>query len=459
MKKVLLATTLASIIIICLQVLWIYNAYQSYATEQLMKTNNTLDVCIGQELIKRQKHHFKDLNKPQVTFTPASTPSPEYIRKHKNEIIDLSSNKLGKNKTIAEAFQQYSQDIETYKHNPLKLTVLDSIFKTQIKTGNKKELLDLKRYCIISYNKDSIMTSHIGNLAPNSSWGSYTDWYPIGSKGMQYIRAKAEIPISDFLLKMIGVLTGSAVMIFIALGCIAYQLIVIRRKDRQFEEREKSVNGTIHDLKSPLSGIIMLMNWMKSNEEDDAKKKMMGDTSLQASHLVNDIEALLITARRDRRRVLIQKTEMDLMQTVQKVKEQLDIQYNKKQHTINIISSSEVVKVKADAMYMGNVFRNLMENALKYSDDGVEVIVELSQSQNHFVQVSVKDNGWGIYKKYQKKVFEQFYQVPRSNDKLQRGYGIGLPYTKYIIEAHGGKMKLESEPDKGSIFTFWLPDE
>jgi signal transduction histidine kinase len=459
MRKVLFATTLASAIIVCLQAIWICNAYRSYATEQLMNTNEILNSSIGQELINRQKNNFSNLKRHKLSATTMSAPSPEYIKKHKTEIIDLSSNKLGKNKTIAEAIQQYSQDIETYKHNPLKLTVLDSIFKAQIKTGNKKEPLDLKRYCIISYNKDSIMTSHIGNLPPNRSWGTYTDWYPIGTKGLQYIRAKVEIPISDFLLKMIGVLTGSAVMIFIALGCIAYQLIVIRRKDRQFEEREKSVNGTIHDLKSPLNGIIMLMNWMKSNEEDDTKKRMMGDTSLQASHLVNDIEALLITARRDRRRVLIQKTEMDLMQTAQKVKEQLDIQYNQKQHTINIISSTKIITVKADAMYMGNVFRNLMENALKYSDDGVEVIVELSLSQNHFVQVSIKDNGWGINKKYQKKVFEQFYQVPRSNEKLKRGYGIGLPYTKYIIEAHGGKMKLESEPDKGSIFTFWLPDE
>lgn len=459
MRRVLFAAMLASVIIICLQAIWISNAYHSYVTEQLMNTNDILNSSIGQELINRQKNNFSNLKRHKLSATTMSAPSPEYIKKHKTEIIDLSSNKIGSNKTIAEAFQQYTQDIEMNKHNFLRLSTLDSIFQTQIKTGNKKEPLDLKRYCIISYNKDSIMTSHIGNLAPNSSWGSYTNWYPIGTKGLQYIRAEVEIPISDFLLKMIGALTGSAVMIFIALGCIAYQLLVIRRKDRQFEEREKSVNGTIHDLKSPLSGIIMLMNWMKSNEEDDSKKKMMGDTSLHASHLVNDIEALLITARRDRRKVLIQKTEMDLMQTVQKVKEQLDIQYNQKQHTINIISSLEVVKVKADAMYMGNVFRNLMENALKYSDDGVEVIVELSQSQNHFVQVSVKDNGWGINKKYQKKVFEQFYQVPRSNDKLQRGYGIGLPYTKYIIEAHGGKMKLESEPDKGSIFTFWLPDE
>ncbi len=459
MRRVLFAAMLASVIIICLQAIWISNAYHSYVTEQLMNTNDILNSSIGQELINRQKNNFSNLKRHKLSATAMSAPSPEYIKKHKAEIIDLSSNKIGPNKTIAEAFQQYTQDIEMNKHNVLRLSALDSIFQTQIKTGNKKEPLDLKRYCIISYNKDSIMTSHIGNLAPNSSWGSYTDWYPIGSKGLQYIRAKVEIPISDFLLKMIGVLTGSAVMIFIALGCITYQLVVIRRKDRQFEEREKSVNGTIHDLKSPLNGIIMLMNWMKSNEEDDSKKKMMGDTSLQASHLVNDIEALLITARRDRRKVLIQKTEMDLMQTAQKVKEQLDIQYNQKQHTINIISSTKIVTVKADAMYMGNVFRNLMENALKYSDDGVEVIVELSQSQNHFVQVSVKDNGWGIYKKYQKKVFEQFYQVPRSNEKLKRGYGIGLPYTKYIIEAHGGKMKLESEPDKGSIFTFWLPDE
>ena len=163
MRKVLFATILASLIIVCLQAIWICNAYRSYATEQLMNTNEILNSSIGQELINRQKNDFSNLKRHKLSATTMSAPSPEYIKKHKTEIIDLSSNKLGKNKTIAEAIQQYSQDIETYKHNPLKLTVLDSIFKTQIRTGNKYESLNLKKYCIISYRKPA-PKSLLGNL-------------------------------------------------------------------------------------------------------------------------------------------------------------------------------------------------------------------------------------------------------------------------------------------------------
>ena len=97
-----------------------------------------------------------------------------------------------------------------------------------------------------------------------------------------------------------------------------------------------------------------------------------------------------------------------------------------------------------------------MENALKYSDDGVQIIIRISKKETQAI-FTVKDNGWGIAPKYQKKIFTQFFQVPREQMAHQRGYGIGLAYTKYIIEAHGGSISVESIPGKGSIFICKFP--
>lgn len=109
-----------------------------------------------------------------------------------------------------------------------------------------------------------------------------------------------------------------------------------------------------------------------------------------------------------------------------------------------------------DPLYVRNVIRNLVENALKYSDDGVQIIIRISKKETQAI-FTVKDNGWGIAPKYQKKIFTQFFQVPREQMAHQRGYGIGLAYTKYIIEAHGGSISVESIPGKGSIFICKFP--
>lgn len=98
--------------------------------------------------------------------------------------------------------------------------------------------------------------------------------------------------------------------------------------------------------------------------------------------------------------------------------------------------------------------RNLVENALKYSDDGVNVQVLLRNIDEN-IEVSVTDDGWGITPKDQKLIFRQFYRVRQH--KQVKGYGIGLAVVKYVVEAHHGRIRVNSELGKGSCFTFSLP--
>ena len=108
----------------------------------------------------------------------------------------------------------------------------------------------------------------------------------------------------------------------------------------------------------------------------------------------------------------------------------------------------------ADKYLIENVMHNLMENAVKYSDKEANVEVNIKQDE-HFTIISVSDHGVGIDKKYQKKIFEQFYRIPATHHKS--GYGIGLAMVKYAVKAHGGTIKVVSELGKGSTFTFTLP--
>ena len=101
---------------------------------------------------------------------------------------------------------------------------------------------------------------------------------------------------------------------------------------------------------------------------------------------------------------------------------------------------------------------DLIENALKYADDGVKIQIEITRISQG-IQIKVKDNGWGIAPKYQKKLFNQYYQVPREALRMRKGYGIGLAYVRHIIRAHGGKIQFKSRENEGSVFTFYIPEK
>ena len=176
----------------------------------------------------------------------------------------------------------------------------------------------------------------------------------------------------------------------------------------------------------------------------------------QAKHLISDIEALLVTARRDRRQIHLQKKEADLVQLVERAKESLSANYTGKAHRISIDSKLTKTNPEVDALYITNVIRNLMENALKYSDDGVEIQVRIRQDEA-CTYLEVEDNGWGIERKYHRKIFQQFFQVPNDKEVRRRGYGVGLAYSYYIMEAHGGTIRVKSELGKGSTFTCVFP--
>ena len=245
-------------------------------------------------------------------------------------------------------------------------------------------------------------------------------------------------------------------MVFVV-GCVAYHLLVIRRKDKLLQQREDTINGTIHDLKAPLNSVVTTLSWLESTEANAAKKKAVEISRIEVKHLVCNIESLLVTVRKDRKRLILKKEETDIPHLAEMVKNSMDALYRTKPHTIEIMNQlPEGMKVTADGMYIENVLRNLVENALKYSDNGVNVKVTLRIADG-MLQVTVQDDGWGIAPQYQKKLFRQFYQVPRSADRICKGYGIGLAQSKYIIDAHKGKISVKSTAEHGSEFSFNIP--
>ena len=395
---------------------------------------------------------LEDPEHPKIVYKAADDMTPEERSRLKGDTLDLdmmTRQHIGSN--LAKMIMQFSQDDFIKKGKFVLLSKLDSIFRKEL--GRTEVAADC---CILLCGKDTVTVINSFGVLPDERWAKSTRLFPIGTKSLQFIQVKADIAISPFLREMILILMSSILLVVIILWCVIYLVALVRKKDKLFKQREASVNGTVHDLKAPLNSVITLMGYLKKKLPDASLQKIVADTAAQTRNLVNDIEALLITARQDKQKIILQKTETDLLQLIERARESISIQYVGKPHKITLESDFNEAKLRLDPLYVTNVIRNLLENALKYSNGGVSIVIKVGKEKNEVV-LSVEDNGWGIERKYQKKIFTQFFQVPREEVVHQHGYGVGLAYTKYIMEAHGGSISVESEPGKGSTFICRFP--
>jgi len=127
-----------------------------------------------------------------------------------------------------------------------------------------------------------------------------------------------------------------------------------------------------------------------------------------------------------------------------------------KQGDIRTALEAQRTKLNGDKLHLTNVFTNLIDNAIKYCTVTPSIQISTSNASNG-IQIEIADNGIGIARDDQRKVFQKFFRVHTGNVHDVKGFGLGLSYVKTMVEAHGGTITLQSEPGKGSRFNIFLP--
>lgn len=453
MKKYYYITFIAIVATVCLQAKYIWGLYNQYVTENIIKIEMETEKAIEDEKwIRRVLQSISMIPTTEEYSSEIKLQKPDTVRLSPQDadmIRSTTVKQIAAGKFAAERIHGLEQDILQAAGFPLNLNTLDSLWRAS-------DSIVRHPHQFFLYDKDTVMISSVGDLESHTP-DYVSQLHPIGTKGLQYLQIKADIPMSHFLRHQLWTLALSACMMLLVLLCLFFQLTAIRRKEALLRKREMTINGTIHDLKSPLNSVITMMGWLKQTAPDKETKEMLETSKAGVRRLISNIEALLMTARMDRHQVVLNKSLINVPEMAEGVKKELSCLYPGKPHTICIINELPAgLQVMADGMYIENVIRNLMENALKYSDAGVRIEVSLS-IVNERLRVSVKDNGWGIAPCHQKKLFTQFYRVPRSEEQQQKGYGIGLAQSQYIINEHGGEIMVKSAEGEGSTFTFIIP--
>lgn len=454
MKKFYCITLLAFIVVILLQGYNISLQYKGYINNKTDKVNSTLKIAIDEEYAYRaHKNKFSQKDgKQRVYYKQMSEEDFLKAKPKKENIINLDEINIqdlrvrGIAETEADALGLLSKDIFTAKGNPINLAKLSQIFKKNLNEGFTYTLL------ILDENKKSIKS--YGQTKDIETWQASKP-IAIGLKPIRFVQAKVDITPSSFIRNSIETLISTILLALIIVFCIGYQMTAIRNKEDLLRNREVSLHGTVHDLKAPLASILLKLGFIKDYIKDADLQEMITSSERQIKNLANTIKTILITSKASESKLVINKEQVDIIELTQQAQEQIDTNYASKPHAIGIHDHREEnAPVYADKYLIGNVMHNLMENAVKYSDKEANVDVNIKQDE-HFTIISVSDHGVGIDKKYQKKIFEQFYRIPATHHKS--GYGIGLAMVKYAVKAHGGTIKVVSELGKGSTFTFTLP--
>jgi signal transduction histidine kinase len=267
--------------------------------------------------------------------------------------------------------------------------------------------------------------------------------------------------------KSIEQLTGKEKLLYLILfvGIIVVMLfgiiLMVRAVIHESEiSRMKSefVSNVSHELKTPLALIRMFGETLDSGivTEEKDKQKFYGIIRKESERLTHLINNVLDFSRMDAGVKEYNFRETDLVEVVRSSLEAYKFQLNDSGFKIESELPDEPVTIRIDKDAISQVLLNLLNNAVKYSDEDKYILVKVQKDLSSAL-ISVTDHGVGISKEESKRIFDKFYRVSTARSKETRGSGLGLTLAKHIIEAHGGTIEVESEVGKGSRFTVILP--
>jgi len=260
--------------------------------------------------------------------------------------------------------------------------------------------------------------------------------------------------------KSMGMMGGSSLLITLfILAMFSLTLYIIFKQKRLSEMKNDFVNNMTHELKTPISTISLASQMLNDRSIPDEQKNL-GQISriiqAESKQLGFQVERVLQMAIFDHGELRLKSEEVDLHEVIETVAQNVLLQLDRRNGKLEFLPEAETALVRGDLMHLTNVVSNLLENAMKYTSRTPEISIGTNNEDNQLL-ISVADNGIGISKENQKRIFDKFYRVPTGNVHNVKGFGLGLSYVKLIVEKHGGTISLKSELNKGSQFDIHLP--
>ena len=265
-----------------------------------------------------------------------------------------------------------------------------------------------------------------------------------------------EIYGGEVLQRKLYMLIGEGVVFLIILGLGFFVIYRAIKKEMALSSQQKNFLMAItHELKTPIASIKLLLQTISSRKLEqqqiqDLSKKAIDD----ADRLNQLVENILIATKIDERLYLLNKEEISLNHLIEKLISNSAFQ---RTHSIKFsLKSDTEILLHADTSGMISIISNLLENAIKYSPDGSEININLSE-ENNVVSLSVSDAGEGIPDEEKENIFMKFYRIGNENTRKKKGTGLGLFIVKNLVLLHNGAIEVKNNSPKGTIFVLQFP--
>ena len=428
-KKNILFITILSVVgligAMALQMIWIYNSYELIRNDLLKVSSEVFEKALREETnlaCKEIPEGTEILAGPESDSIHSIT----YLYEGIQDIgIEISINRMD---SLVEIFLR-DKDISNNHY----INIIDIKNDTIIKSTseNQADLDDRLNSKIIPIKTDL-------------------------SQGVQLVLLNPYI----YIFKRMGLmLAGTFIIMLIVIVCISHQIRFISRFEKIFQIREDFSYAMIHDMKTPLTSIIMALKFLRSGKLDnrqEMKDKYFDIAENEADHLLTLTNKVLTISKLENHKLEMNKTEVELTPIIEKLTEKFKA---KSQKTVNFITEIKAETAYADAEYLEEVISNLIDNSIKYSGESVEIRISTARDDRYTV-LKVHDNGFGISDKDIHLIFRKYERasaVKRNRRKGASGFGLGLNFVDQVVESHHGKIFVSSIEGELTEFTIYLP--
>lgn len=253
----------------------------------------------------------------------------------------------------------------------------------------------------------------------------------------------------------------SAAFLLVIVAVFVITLRTVHRQKRISDIKNDLVNNLTHELKTPISTIALAceaLNDPSMPHTEQQTRTFVNMIREENKRLGVLVENVLQSAVQDSGQMRLRPVDLDLHLLIDDVVRNMRIQAERRGGRIEVALGAALHRLQGDRIHLTNVLQNLIDNAIKYAAREPRILVR-THSDHHGISVEVQDNGIGIPRGEQRRIFDKLYRVPTGNVHNVKGFGLGLSYVRAVVQRHGGRIQVASEPGQGSTFTITLPFE
>ncbi|MBL7779294.1 MAG: HAMP domain-containing histidine kinase [Chitinophagales bacterium] len=342
--------------------------------------------------------------------------------------------------------------------------VNDSILTTMLNTELKKEGINTPyKYAVFDNWSEGML---MGNMTVTKEEAQNTNFYSIPLFPNDLYENTGFLVVNfpqkqNFIFQTMWLmLTATGSFIFIILASFGASFYIIYRQKKLDELKTDFINNMTHEFKTPVATISLASQMLKNEKIIGNREKILNYSNIideENKRLSGHIENVLQVARLDRGDFKLKLEDVNLNELISDICDSLELRIQNENGELLKNLAATNAHIQGDVFHLTNAFHNVIDNAIKYrKDEPLKISISTSNTSKG-VKITVEDNGIGISKEDQKKVFEKFYRVPTGNIHNVKGFGLGLSYVQVITTAHGGNIAVESELGRGSRFEIFLP--